>query len=335
MAFNSAGTIAAAGQETAGSYGGGATTTAAWDCEVSTPSINQPFQDAPGMFHSGGSGVAARQVRSGMREAGLRIRTPLLYEGCGLLVLAGMGAVSTATDTPSSGRHTHTFSLTSPLPSLAFEVWLGTNLAHGGSDISTVMPGAVTESWSITLEEFRQAMWESNHICQDYGIPSAPGTLPGIASGGYIEHDDTTSSGFSWGSTYGFKRATISCNNAVARRSGYGTQTTLQPYAGGSGRRVIEIEIRREYEGDTLRAAWIEQAANGDLTITHTEQGGSNKFRVVLHNAKIVRYTPPDLSSPGAYLEEVVVFRGFADAGSGESGLELEFENSQTSAVAA
>jgi hypothetical protein len=329
MSFNSFGSIGAAGEES--TYGAPVARAAAWEVTRIKPDVQQGFRVSDSLYQAGSAHMPARQHRDGSRNASLDIGGPLLYEGCGLLLKSWLGSVTTLPDTPSAGRHTHEYTPGATLPSLTWEAWLGTNL--NGGDLSTVLDGGVCSTWSITLEQYSRAKFEASYICEDMAAPAAAGTVPTVASGEYIEHDDCTAAGFTWGSVYGFQRAVISGNNAVARRGGYGTQTTLQPYKGGSGLSEITITIEREYEGDTFRAAYLAQTQN-DLTIDHANSGGDT-FNASLQNARISEYTGPDPNSPGGYLTERIVFRGFADPGSSEPGFSIVMENSQASGVSA
>ena len=323
---------AAAGKEGASAWGTAVSRTVAFDCNAITPTNSQPRAPSARMHQGGSGGVAARSFKSGRKDAGVRVGLDLLLGGCGLLIESAMGSSNTDANTPSSGRHTHTYSLSSSLPSLTWEVYEGLNLE--GSETSRILTGAVCNTWTINLPEGPGLITSTfDYVGKEFATPGAQAALPTFASGVEIESTDLTTDGFSWnGSEYPFQTGTITLDNKVARRNQHGSATTPKVYALTGGQREVTLRVTREYVDNTFKAA-EEAGTSSDCVLTYTSTN-SDEITFTLHNAQVEGYQPPDFSGIGPLVESFTL-RGHAEGDGTDLGFSVVIENAQTTAIEA
>lgn len=325
------GTYFALGLEGASTYGTAVSRTVGFDpqgeCMIGNELELNPAQD---YYHGGSSSMVANRHFPGRQTVRAKLQTYLRYGGIGVLLQLAMGAVATQADTPTSGRHTHTYTMDGDMESATGEMWIGT--ARGTlTNLSQTVEGAMIDALTIAGEAHRPVVISADFLCEVDGTPGAASVKPTAASGVCVESSHSAAGGFTWGSAYAFQGFSLSIKNNLGFRDKYGSSYTAKPYP--TNLRTVQIEVEREYTDDTFRVAKLAGTAN-NLVFTFTRPGATaDTVTVTLENA-IVLSEQRGISGFGVMVERLT-FVGQADASSTETGLKIVIVNAQATAIVA
>ena len=220
------------------------------------------------------------------------LETPLLFEGMGLLLEAGMGAVPSTT---GSGPYVHTFNRGTSFPGLTAE------LIRGNSGKSEILSGVVFSNWSLLFESGAVARFNASMLAKNAtasrntaGTATYAGTVTNRAMLGHHVGSITFAS-----NSYGCQRIEISVDNKLERLEDLGSLLTNHPGMSGYGEVIIRATIA--YRNDQL---YNDYRAGTTSNLTFSVTSGADVLAVTARNCRI-RSAPGAIDGAGLITQEI------------------------------
>ena len=271
--------------------------------------------------HLSDTGRNRRSHRTTEILVGGTVEIELGLEGAGLLLKHALGAVNTDADTPSSGLHTHTYTLTASLPS----VGLTCELIRGSGGQGETLAGCRINKITLKIEA-GGLMTASLELIGMAGAARTSASTPAITSNAVVVGHELAGT-LAWNSaTYTPRSIEWTLDHKLGRRNLLGSLYTADPSPSDYLEAMAAVEL--EHEADALYAAYLADTAS-DLAITFTS--GTRSLRIELHNAYLDQDDAP-MGSPGTITESL---RFMSESDGTDEGIEIINVNSQADPLAA
>ena len=260
-----------------------------------------------------------RRTISGVTEAGGPAEYVFAYEGCGILLKHGLGAVATT----GTGPYVHTFTLAAALPTgLTVE-----DIQSGDSgNIAQVAVGGKINRLTIRFPGPSDvATLGVDWLAEDIGAFTTAGSPSyGAGDNEFIGHQLGQ---LGWNSnTYDLISLEMVVDNKLTRRHKLGSKLTKEPTRSDFVEVIWRAEV--EWEDNNLITDYRAEV-QGDVTATATGTG-NQACAFTLHNAQLWSLSKP-INTAGI-IRQRLEFRGLSDGT--DEGFKVALTNDDSSAIA-
>ena len=273
------------------------------------------------LLHSAGSRNHFGHVRT-EDNAGGTVSSELRYEGDGMLLYYGFGAVTTTG--PSGGLYTHTYKLSlAPPTGMTMEQIVYEQQTPGY--LSEVFEGCLVAKTTINLKVKKNVTMDLDIIAETSG--GMQGTVTSTSTAPFTTNDVPML--FNQAGTFTYNSvalnvtsATIVIDHALERRTNLGALTTAKPVG---GRQSVTMSVDLEWDASTMDTALtVDTEAAVSIVLTGT---GSRTATFAATKAYVVSCSRP-INSAGLIKQSASLV--FETDGSNE-GLTLAIVNTLSS----
>lgn len=280
---------------------------------------NRTLQRVPHLVAASGSANAQHRFTASDRvSGGFGFLAAYNDHFFGMILKHALGGLATS----GAGPYAHVFTPEAALPN-------GLTLKQGmGTGYSETFEGCQINRLTLSVAANGIMACAVDVIGETSGGAAAVGTATYATIGADNWIQARQGGTLTWNSAaYRLKSLEVVIDNRLSERDQIGSLNSLEPVR--SDLQMITVRCGLERLNDVLHTAYLASTEADDGTITFT--GSGNESLVIdFHNAALVEYDPPAVSSVGP-LEESLTFECLSD-GTNE-GIEITLNNDNTAAV--